>query len=305
MNYRQLQAFRAVMEAGTVVGAAHLLNISQPSVSAHIANLEHSLKIQLFIRQGGRIIPTAEAHLLHEEAGHVVKGMARLRRLAADIQQLEAGRLVIGAYPALSSIVLPRFIGGFARRHPKLHLTFLPEASMRIAELVASKQLDIGLMTMPAIDPATTCDLIFETASICVLPLDHPLASAEVIDAADLRDETFIALGREDGSRQAVERSFEDAGVRVEPRFEAHFSDSACALVAEGLGLSVVDPFAAERWRGKLAIRPFKPYVPCHVYLTRSRTHVPSLLQETFERGLREFLEETFRNDPAASYRHS
>ena len=294
MNYRQLQAFRAVMEAGTVVGAAQLLNISQPSVSAHIANLEHTLKIQLFLRQGGRVVPTAEAHLLHEEAGHVVRGMARLRRLAADIQQLEAGRLVVGAYPALSSIVLPRFIGSFAKLHPKLHLAFLPEASMRIAELVASKQLDIGLMTMPVIDPATTCDLIYETASVCVLPKDHPLAEAEAIDASDLRDEVFIALGREDGSRQAVDRSFEDAGTRVDPRFEAHFSDSACALVAEGLGVSVVDPYSAERWRGQIAILPFKPNVPCHVYLTRSRSHVPSLLQEAFEQGLRSFLEESF-----------
>lgn len=294
MNYRQLQAFRAVMEAGTVVGAANLLNISQPSVSAHIANLEHALKIQLFIRQGGRVTPTAEAHLLHEEAGHVVRGMARLRRLAADIQQLEAGRLVIGAYPALSSIVLPRFIGGFARRHPKLHLTFMPEASLRIGELVASKQLDIGLMTMPAVDPATTCDLIFETASVCVLPLDHPLAKASVIEAGDLRNESFIALGREDGSRQAVDRSFEDAGIRVEPRFEAYFGDSACALAAEGLGVSVVDPFCAERWRGKLAILPFKPYVACCVYLTRSRAHAPSLLHESFVRNFRDYLEQTF-----------
>lgn len=294
MNYRQLQAFRAVMEAGTVVGAAHLLNISQPSVSAHIANLEHTLKIQLFIRQGGRVVPTAEAHLLHEEAGHVVKGMARLRRLAGDIQQLEAGRLVIGAYPALSSIVMPRFIGDFARRHPKLRLTLMPEASLRIAELAASRQLDIGLMTMPAIDPATTCDLIFETACVCVLPLDHPLAAKEVIDAADIGEESFIALGREDGSRQAVERSFDNAGVRMEPRFEAHFGDSACALVAEGLGISVVDPFASERWLGRIAVRRFEPYVPCHVYLTRSRSHIPSLLQEKFERELRDYLERAF-----------
>jgi DNA-binding transcriptional LysR family regulator len=299
VNYRQLQAFRAVMEAGTLVGAAKLLNISQPSVSAHIANLEHTLKIQLFIRQPGRVVPTAEAHLLHEEAGQVMKGMARLRRLAADIQQLDAGRLVIGAYPALSSIALPQFIGGFAKRHPKLRLTLMPEASVRIAELVVSKQLDIGQMSMPAIDPATTCDLIFESASVCVVPLDHPLAEEDVVDASNLRNETMIALGREDGSRQAVERSFEDAGVRMEPRFESPFSDSACALVAQGLGVSVVDPFSAERWRGQIAIRPFEPYVACHVYLTRNRTHVSSLLQETFERGLREYLEEAFPPDGA------
>ncbi|TPM93398.1 LysR family transcriptional regulator [Mesorhizobium sp. B2-3-3] len=294
MNYRQLQAFRAVMDAGTVIGAANLLHISQPSVSAHIANLEHTLKIQLFVRQGGRLAPTAEAYLLHEEAGHIVRGMARLRRLAADIQQLEAGRLIIGAYPALSSYVLPRFVGAFARRHPKLRLSLEPEASVRIAELAASKQLDLGLMTMPVIDPATTCDLIFETASVCVLPAGHPLSEKEAIEAADIRDQSFIALGREDGSRQAVDRSFEDAGVRVEVRFEAHYSDAACALVAEGLGVSIVDKFSAERWRGMLAIKPFLPYVPCHVYLTRSRTHMSSLLQEQFEREFRVYLEEHF-----------
>ncbi|TPJ12180.1 hypothetical protein FJW04_23310 [Mesorhizobium sp. B2-7-3] len=77
--------------------------------------------------------------------------------MAADIQQLEAGRLIVGAYPALASYVLPRFVGTFARCHPKLRLSLEPEASVRIAELAASKQLDIGLMTMPVVDPATTC----------------------------------------------------------------------------------------------------------------------------------------------------
>ncbi|PBB16845.1 hypothetical protein CK219_27100 [Mesorhizobium sp. WSM4313] len=113
----------------------------------------------------------------------------------------------------------------------------MPASSVRIAELAASRQLDIGLMTMPAIDPATTCDLIFEIASVCVLPAGHPLSEKDTIEASDIRDESFIQLGREEGSRQAVERSFDDAGVRVEARFDAHFSDSACALVAEGLGV--------------------------------------------------------------------
>ncbi|WP_136616235.1 MULTISPECIES: LysR family transcriptional regulator [Mesorhizobium] len=69
MNYKQLEAFRAVMEAGTVTGASDLLHIAQPSVSAHISNLEHALKIPLFIRRAGRLVPTAEAMLLNEEVG--------------------------------------------------------------------------------------------------------------------------------------------------------------------------------------------------------------------------------------------
>jgi DNA-binding transcriptional LysR family regulator len=257
-------------------------------------NLEHSLKIKLFLRQGGRLAPTAEARLLHEEADYVVKGMQRLQRLAADIRQLEAGRLIVGAYPALASIVLPRFIGSFVRQHPQLYLSLMPEASVRIAELVASKQMDIGLMAMPSFDPALTCELIYTGKSVCVLPLDHPLARQGVVCASDLGSEPFIALGREDGSRQAVERSFENAGILPETRMEAYFTDSACAFVAEGLGVAIVDRLSAERWKGQIAILPYEPTVPCHVYLVRNKTHVSSLMQETFETSLQTYLEEEF-----------
>ena len=92
MNYRQLEAFRAVMETGTVTAASQLLSISQPSLSTHIANLEHELQLSLFHRRGGRLVPTAESHMLFAEVDHVVKGMARLRRLAMDIRTLHAGR---------------------------------------------------------------------------------------------------------------------------------------------------------------------------------------------------------------------
>ena len=112
-----------------------------------------------------------------------------------------------------------------------------------------------------------------------------------VVDEEDLHEEPFVALGREDGSRQAVDHVHDEAGVHVDVRYESHFGDTACALVAEGLGLSVVDPFAAERWRDVIAIRPFMPRVPCWVYLTRSRSQVSSLVQQKFEAEFRLMLE--------------
>ncbi|RVD73788.1 MAG: LysR family transcriptional regulator [Mesorhizobium sp.] len=292
MNYKQLEAFRAVMEAGTVTGASELLHIAQPSVSAHISNLEHALKIPLFIRRAGRLVPTAEAMLLNEEVGRIVKGMARIRRLAGDIQQLEAGRLMIGVYPALASIVLPRFLKAFAGRHPKARMSIFPAASLRIVELTAGKQIDLGLIQMPVVDPAIACDLIFQTECVCVAPLDHPFANNGVVLASQLEGQEFIALGREDRTRQDIERALDDAGVAVGYRFETPFADTACALVAQGLGVSIVDPFSAARWSGKLTIRPFSPQLQCHIYMTRNRAQVSSMLQQAFEREFRTALEE-------------
>ena len=292
MNYKQLEAFRAVMEAGTVTGASEILHIAQPSVSAHISNLEHALKIPLFIRRAGRLVPTAEAMLLNEEVGRIVKGMARIRRLAGDIRQLEAGRLMIGVYPALASIVLPRFLKSFAGHHPKARMSIFPAASLRIAELTANKEIDLGLIQMPVVDPAVACDLIFQTECVCVAPLDHAFANDSVIFAPQLEGQEFIALGREDRTRQDIERALDNAGVAVDHRFETPFADTACALVAQGLGVSIVDPFSAARWEGKLTIRPFSPDLLCDIYMVRNRAQVSSMLQQAFEREFRTALEE-------------
>ena len=104
-----------------------------------------------------------------------------------------------------------------------------------------------------------------------------------------------------DGARQAIARRLDDAGVQFESRFEAHFDDAACALVNEGLGVSIVDPFAAERWRGALVVKRFLSYVPNYVYLTRRREQRSSLLQDQFEREFRLYLEEQFSTVVAGS----
>lgn len=64
MNLRQLEIFGAVMSTGTTVGAANLLNVSQPAVSQMILHMEDQLKFELFHRQRGRLVPTQEAELL-------------------------------------------------------------------------------------------------------------------------------------------------------------------------------------------------------------------------------------------------
>lgn len=56
-----LRAFRAVMQAGTVTGAASIVLRTQPQVSRMIANLEAGLALKLFRREGRRLIPTEQA----------------------------------------------------------------------------------------------------------------------------------------------------------------------------------------------------------------------------------------------------
>ncbi|CAG9236723.1 HTH lysR-type domain-containing protein [Paraburkholderia caribensis] len=286
MNYRQLEAFRALMETGTVTAASQMLSISQPSLSAHIANLEHDLKLTLFHRRGGRLVPTAESQLLLTEVEHVVKGMGRLRRLATDIRSLQTGRVTVAAYPALAAM-LPKFAVEFATKHDGALLELQVHDSLRNSELAATRQVDIALTAMPVGDPAVICELLSRASCVCILPKGHRLAAADAVTPQDLRDEPFIALGREDGSRQAVERVLGQYGVDLNVRFETNRSETACGLVQDGGGIAIIDSHCASAWTDRIAVRPFTANVPCDVYVVRSRQEDSSLLLQAFIEDLR------------------
>ena len=91
MNIRQLEAFRATIVARSTIGAAQLLNASQPAVSRLLSQLESSLQLTLFDRSSGRLVPTPEAMLLYAEVERTFLSVDRIREMARDIRTADAG----------------------------------------------------------------------------------------------------------------------------------------------------------------------------------------------------------------------
>ena len=79
INLRQIEAFKGVIENGTVSRASQLLNISQPAMSKLIAHLEADTGLRLFDRVKGRLAPTEHAMRLYEEVGRIFAGVRQLR----------------------------------------------------------------------------------------------------------------------------------------------------------------------------------------------------------------------------------
>src|SRR3954467_8016399 len=113
MNLRQLEVFRAVMQAGSITGAARALNISQPSVTGMIRHTEDVLKFHLFERIKGRLLPTPEARALYGEIEHIFDRVEVVDRLIGDLKDARVGTLDIVAIPALGINLLPSVIGEF------------------------------------------------------------------------------------------------------------------------------------------------------------------------------------------------
>jgi len=110
MRVRQIEAFRAVMMSGSVTGGAVLLNLSQPSVSRLIADLERSVGFVLFERRGSRVYPTAQANALFEAVRRSYVGLELLNQAARRIAAHPIGTIRVAALPALATTILPGVI---------------------------------------------------------------------------------------------------------------------------------------------------------------------------------------------------
>ena len=111
MNFRQLKAFNAVMQTGSITGAAKQMLVSQPSVTRLIRDLELNLGFALFVRQGRGIIATVEARRFHLAVESTFLNIERLDDLAASIRKKAVGKISIGVIPTFSTSLLPQVLG--------------------------------------------------------------------------------------------------------------------------------------------------------------------------------------------------
>ena len=125
LNYRQTEMLWAIVMAGSISGAARLLNISQPAVSRMLAQTEKSLGLTLFERVRGRLRPTPQVHSLFEEIEKTQRMMQRVNDLADALSEHGTGVLRLASIPSLAQFLVPRAVARFQQRHPELLLRLI------------------------------------------------------------------------------------------------------------------------------------------------------------------------------------
>ncbi len=260
MNQRRIEAFKAVMEFGSITRAAEGLHISQPAVSRLVADLEAEIGFKLFVRAGGNVTPTEEAHRLMEDVDFFFRGLKDVYSAAQDIRDLKKGQIRLAVLPNLSFEAAPEIISYYLTQHPDVRFSMdvLPSAS--IVNLVASRQFDLGLAQVAQIRPDIKTLAIYRMKCVCVMAHSHRLATRECITARDLKSERVITLSQHTLVAQNITQSFRNANIEQNIQIESQPSFAACALAVKGIGIAIVDPLTAEFFgKNRLAIVPFTP----------------------------------------------
>lgn len=297
MKLRQLEAFYAVVRNGTTSAAAHELGVSQPNVSNLVRHMEDQIGIKLFVRRGGRLVPTAEAERIYQDLESIFSLLKGVEQRISDMRNSSAGSLRIVATPSMASSIVGRALERFLNRWPNVRVTLDIRRMETLIDKITTRQAEIGIALSFDEHPSIHTEAIHQGEFVAVMTRDHPIAQNEIITPQNLRGHRIISMERDTPLGLKIARAFRASKEDYEWSVETRYGYTACCMAGMGIGVALVDEYIARATEfTHLEKRPFRPAVPVVAYMVYSRELPLSRIAQNYSRIQREVLLEQTRH---------
>jgi DNA-binding transcriptional LysR family regulator len=234
MDIADLQVFKAVVDEGGIIRAAHKLNRVPSNVTTRIKQLEASLGVELFHRDRQRLhlLPTGELLLgyanrmiqLSDEARAIVSGTA------------PRGVLKLGALESTSASRLPRVLSEFHRRYPEVRLELTTGTNDALVNAVVERRLDAAFAAEPPSTRTLSYEPIFAERLVVISSSDHPTLKRP----RDARGMSLIAFPDGCAYRRVLQRWLGRRDIAAARILELNSYHAIVACVASGTGIALV-----------------------------------------------------------------
>lgn len=274
MDLRQLNALVAIAEHGSFSAAADALSTVQSNVSTHVKKLERELGTQLVERSTGEL--TDAGSLVVARAKRV---MRELDAMSSDVTALSheiVGTVRVGAIGTTARWLVPALVEIAPERHRHLKLVFVEATTLGLGDQLASGQVDIGVLALPASGSEVRTMALFEEDLALVVPRDHPLASRALVSLAELaREPLFLPLPGT-AYRDELDRATKAVGVELQAKAEMDSLRLIASLSFEGCGLAILPAGAVPNNLSEaLALVPVEGLAPRLVGVAQRRRGLP------------------------------
>jgi DNA-binding transcriptional LysR family regulator len=239
-----LIGFVATAETGSVHAAAKRLNLSQAALSRRLQRLEKGLRVQLFIRQGRRLVLSeAGTRLLPDARAHLDGLMTALSAISDDAQYGPA-RVTFGCVPTVSRIVLTEVVAAFVRQRPDARVKAFDLSALDVPALVAQGRADFGVGMLGVNAADLNEQLIGEDPMVLVVRRDHPLAARRAAPWSMLAKQPLIATGSGSGVRGMLESIRNTIGVELNWQHEVQHLQTVVDWVSAGVANAILPRLA-------------------------------------------------------------
>ena len=257
VSLRQLQYLVAVADAHTFRRAAEQCRVSQPSLSAQIAELESSLNVQVFERTKKGVLVTVAGEELLKRARKVLAEVEALEAAALRFIDPLAGQLRVGVIPTIGPYLLPEIVPILRKAYPKLSVRWVEEKTEVLVKLIQQGELDAAVLAQHASLGDLKSTELIEDKFVVATPKTHKLArGAGPVSPRTLEDEHFLLLDDGHCFRDQALTYCAQSGLQ-EMGFRATSLPTLVQMVASGAGVTLVPEVAVpvETHRADVAIR--------------------------------------------------
>ncbi|TBF87924.1 LysR family transcriptional regulator [Rhizobium leguminosarum] len=285
VTLRQLQILREVVRTGSERAAAKALEITQPAVSQQIKQLEALLGVQLFVRDKGRLLPTAQTMILFRDADATFVQMERIAKTVTSLKGIDSDTVAIAAPHVFSLKLLPDAIRKLRLSQPVAAVHLKSGTYREVTHHVLEGRADLGVGRLPLDEnvfdwrPATTA------TNVCIFHPEHRLAQKDMITPEDLVGEPLVDIEPQMQSHLMSENAIRYLGAEPHLAIQVDVIGQEVSYVAAGLGISSSNTFAARQVACfNVEVRPFEPSALYHyVVFWQKGRHFGSMLQAAID----------------------
>jgi len=275
---RQLEYFVALVERLSFRRAAESCFVSQPSLSAQIAQLEALLGVKLFERdrRGVRLTRAGEALVLG--ARETLASCDRFCQLAGSFGAPLTGPLRLGVIPTIGPYLLPKVLPAVSASYPELQVFLREETTARLLEQLAEGKLDLLLLAIDVDLGAVTTLPLFSDPFVLAVPPGDELADSKEVCLSDLEGRSILLLDEGHCLREQTLPLCDSAGADELSGFRASSLGTITQMVASGLGITLLPELAVEREAAavpRLRVIPFGADGPGRVVGLAWRSNSP------------------------------
>lgn len=293
MTLRHMEIFHAIMVNGSVTGAARMLNITQPAISAVLKHCESRLNMKLFLRTGGRLQPTEEALAIFPDVAAIFGRVDAVGRLTQDLVGGKLGTLSVAAAFPIANGYLAKAMASFLVERPKVRCTLQSLTSPQVLDQVINRGVELGLAHEPIVSNAVDTEELMSWNLSCVMREDHPLVERDEIDVLDLAPYPIITYQPQIVFRPYVDRAFSQAGVAPMISVQVSIALTGIMLARFGAGVAIVDSQLVDSMRiPGLAVRELTPRIEAKTLLIRPKDAPRSVVVNEFIDHLRKVIRE-------------
>ncbi|MGH7895036.1 MAG: LysR substrate-binding domain-containing protein [Candidatus Binatia bacterium] len=256
---RQLQYVAAIADTRSFRRAADLCAVSQPSLSAQVAQLERALGVRLFERTKRRVLPTGAGEELLARARDVLREADDLCEAATRLTDPFAGTLRLGVIPTISPYLLPEIAPVLRSRYPRLRLLWTEDKTALLTGKLHAGDLDAALVALESDLGDVEHEIVGRDPFVLATPLGHPLGvKTTPATPRDLDGASVLLL--DDGHCFREQALAWCTRARAEELdYRATSLATLTQMVAGGAGVTLLPQLSVptENRRGELRVRPF------------------------------------------------